>query len=137
MAGLDYDKLLERGYSQIPEKTTSGERFEMPIIDSIIEGNKTILRNFEFVANKLRREPQMLARFFTKELAVPASLEGSRFVLNGRFSERVLSERLKLFADLFVLCKECKKPDTNIRDSPHGGKMLVCEACGARAPVKG
>ncbi|VVC71718.1 Translation initiation factor 2 subunit beta [uncultured archaeon] len=137
MAELDYDKLLERGYSQIPEKTTSGERFEMPVIDSIIEGNKTIIRNFEFIANKLRRDPQMVAKFFTKELAVPSSLEGPRLVLSARFADRVLSERLKLFVDMYVLCKECKKPDTNIRDSPHGGKMLVCEACGARAPVKG
>jgi translation initiation factor 2 subunit 2 len=135
--GLDYGKLLERGYSQIPEKTTSGERFEMPVIDSITEGNKTIIRNFEFIANKLRRTPQSLAKFFTKELAVPASLEGPRFVLSGRFTDRVLAERLKLFAELYVLCKECRKPDTNIRDSPHGGRMLVCEACGARAPVKG
>ena len=134
---MDYDKLLERGYSQIPEKTTAVERFEMPVIDSIIEGNKTIIRNFEFIAGRLRRDPKALARFFTKELAVPASLDGPRFVLSARFTDRVLAERLKLFVDMYVLCKECRKPDTKIQESPAGGKMLVCEACGARAPVKG
>lgn len=133
----DYDELLERGYSQIPAKTSSGERFEMPIIDSMIEGSKTIVKNFEFVADRLRRKPRMLMKFYTKELAVPASLEGPRLVLQGKFGERVLNDRLKLFVELFVLCKECGKPDTSISEDEHGSKMLVCEACGARAPVKG
>jgi len=132
-----YDDLLMRGYSQIPEKTSSGERFEIPIVDSIIEGNKTIIKNFEFIAGKLRREKAMLAKFFTKELAVPSSIEGTRFVLQARFSDRVLNDRLRLFVEMYVLCKECRKPDTNITDGAHSGRMLICEACGARAPVKG
>lgn len=134
---MDYDKLLERAYSQIPEKTSSGERFEMPVVESFMEGTKTIIKNFDAIAQKLRRPTKMLMKFFTKELAVPASLEGTRLVLQGRFADRVLNDRLRFFANLYVLCKECGKPDTNIREESHGGHVLVCEACGARAPVKG
>lgn len=134
---IDYEKLLERGYAQIPAKTTSGERFEMPVVDSMIEGNKTIIKNFEFIADKLRRKPRLLAKFFAKELAAPTSLEGSRLTLQGKFTPKVLNDRLKLFVELYVLCKECGKPDTNIVEGEHGKKMLICEACGARAPVKG
>ena len=133
----EYDELLKRVRAQIPEKTTTGERFEMPIIDSFSEGNKTIIKNFEFITNKLRRDPKMLIKFYTKELAVPISQEGPRLVLQAKFSDRALNDRLRLFVDLYVLCKECGKPDTNIVEREHGSKMLVCEACGARAPVKG
>lgn len=121
----------------MPAKTTSGERFEMPIIDSMIEGNKTIIKNFEFVAEKLRRSPRLLMKFLAKELAAPASIEGARLTLQGKFTQKVLNDRLKLFVDMYVLCKECGKPDTNIAEGEHGKKMLICEACGARAPVKG
>ena len=134
---MDYDKLLERGYAQIPEKTGTGERFEMPVIDAMVEGSKTIVRNFEFVCDRLRRKPRFVMKFFTKELAVPANLEGQRLILQGKFYPKVLNDRLKLFVDMFVLCKECGKPDTNITEGEHARRVLVCEACGARAPVKG
>ena len=134
---MDYDKLLARGYAQIPEKTGTGERFEMPVMDAMVEGSKTIVRNFDFVCDKLRRKPRFVMKFFTKELAVPASIEGPRPILQGKFFPKVLNDRLKLFVGMYVLCKECGKPDTNIVEDEHGGKMLVCEACGARAPVKG
>jgi len=134
---MDYEKLLERGYAQIPSKTASDSRFEMPVMDAILEGNKTIIKNFDFVADRLRRKPRLLMKFLMKELAVPASIAGPRLTLQGKFSQKALNDRLKLFVDMFVLCKECGKPDTNIIEGEHGKKMLVCEACGARAPVKG
>jgi len=82
--------LLDRAYSQIPTKTTSGERFEVPIVETLIQGNKTILKNFEFIAGKLRREPKMIVKYLTKELAIPATIEGSRLVLHGKFTDRQL-----------------------------------------------
>ena len=134
---LDYEKLLDRGYSLIPAKTVSGERFEMPVVDTLLQGNKTFIKNFDFIAGKLRRDPRMLVKYFTKELAIPATIEGQRLVLHGKFTDRVLNDRLKAFTETFVICKECRKPDTKITEGEHGRRMLVCEACGARAPVKG
>lgn len=134
---LDYEKLLDRGYSLIPAKTTSGERFEIPVVDTLQQGNKTFIKNFDLIAGKLRRDPKMIMKYFTKELAIPATIEGQRLVLHGKFGDRALNERLKAFTQIFVLCKECHKPDTKIMEGEHGRKMLVCEACGARAPIKG
>ena len=133
---MDYDRLLERAYSQIPEKTTSRERFEVPVVEAFTQGNKTILKNFDAIALKLRREPRMLLKFLTKELAIPATPEGGRLVLHGKFTDRVLNERIKTFTDAFVICKECHKPDTKIVEGEHGRRLLICEACGARSPVR-
>jgi len=131
----DYEKMLDRARAALPEKTLTFERFETPAIESFLQGNKTIVRNFDVILQKIRRPPEMLARYFSKELAIPASVEGSKLVLNGKFYDRNLKEKLQAFVDAAVVCKECKRPDTKITER-EGIKTLVCEACGARAPVK-
>lgn len=133
---LDYDNLLKRAYTRLPEKATTTARFEMPVVDSFNQGNKTIIKNFDTIVQKLRREPELLAKYFSKELAVPSSIDGGRLILQGKFYQENLNSRLSDFANKYVLCKECKKPDTNLKDVPPGITMVVCEACGARSPVK-
>lgn len=132
---VDYEELLKKAYEEMPKKSLARERFEPPVISSLIQGNKTIIKNFDVITTKLRRKPALLAKFFAKELAVPNTAEGGRLILQGKFSDRVLNERLMNFIGRYVLCKECKKPDTHIVEEG-GVKILVCEACGARSPVK-
>lgn len=131
----DYEKLLDKARAALPEKTQSGERFETPGIESFLQGSKTIVRNFDAITQKVRRPPEMLVKYFSKELAIPAQLEGGKLVLNGKFYERNLKDKLQAFVDAAVICKECKRPDTKIVEKD-GIKTLICEACGARAPVR-
>ena len=131
----DYEKLLSDVYSNLPEKLTSTERFEMPRFDFFTEGNKTIVKNFKAVAEKIRREPSMIIKFMSKELAVPAEQQGERLILARRLGGDMLNSKLEDFVNKYVICKECKRPDTHIEDK-QGYKMLVCESCGARASVK-
>lgn len=132
---MEYEKLLSRIYSALPEKSESGARFEMPVMDSFIQGNKTIIRNFDEIAQKLRRDGKELAKYFSRELAVPVTVEGSRAVVQGKFYDKFLNEKLQKYVKLCVLCKECKKADTKIVEVERGVKMVVCEACGARFPA--
>ncbi len=131
-----YEELLDRAYSMMPKNAGTVERFEIPIVDSFSQGSKTIIKNFDFIVETLRRDRALLIKFLSRELAVPASQEGKRLVLAGRFNDRVLNERILAFTNTYVLCKECKKPDTKLIDAGRGVKTLVCEACGARSPVK-
>jgi len=133
---MDYDDLLNRAYDALPKDRDSSERFEVPRVKAFIQGSKTIVQNFDVLCQQLRREDKFLMKFFTKELAVPGTLDGKRLVLQGKFPERVLNERLDIFVKMYVICKECGKPDTKIVEQGRGLRMLVCEACGARAPVK-
>jgi len=100
-----------------------------------LQGSKAIIHNFEQICQKLRRDPKDLAKFFTKELAVPSNIEGPRLVLHGKIHERQINERLSNYIKYYVLCNECKAPDTNIKNMD-GVKVLVCEACGARSPLR-
>ncbi len=131
----EYESMLDRARSVLPEKTLTFERFETPAIESFLQGNKTIIKNFEVILQKIRRPPEMLTKYFSKELAIPASIESGKLVLNGKFYERNLRDKLQSFVDAAVVCKECKRPDTKITERD-GIKTLICEACGARSPVK-
>lgn len=128
--------MLERGYASLPEKVFKSERFEVPVVDAFIQGSKTLVRNFDFISQKLRRKPADVAKYLFRELAARGDFEGARLVLHGKFSDRVLNERIQAFTKTYVLCKECGKPDTNLKDVERGVKQLICEACGARASVK-
>jgi len=75
-------------------------------------------------------------KYLSRELAIPMGREGAGLVLQGKFYDRVLNEKLKKYVNSFVICKECKKADTKIVDVERGTKTIVCEACGARSPVR-
>ncbi len=131
-----YEELLKRARSALPEKTLAFERFEPPVPEIQVQGAKTILRNFEVICTKLRREPALLSKYLSKELAVPATIDGGKLILHGKVYERSLNEKMANFISSYVVCKECKRPDTKLVDGTHGIRTLVCEACGARAPAR-
>lgn len=128
---MEYEDLLKRAYESLPEKKEAGERFEIPTAETLIQGNKTIIKNFEAIAGKLRREPKHLAKYLYGELAVYGTIEGSRLVLNTKVAERTVNEKLKDYVNTYVICKQCKKPDTKLVDK----QTIICEACGARGSV--
>lgn len=132
----DYEKLLDGIYENLPDKATTGERFEMPKFEYFTEGNKTIIKNFKSVSEKIRRDPSMIIKFLTKELAVPAEQQGERLVLQRRLTGDIVNKKLEEFVNKYVMCRECKRPDTNVQDAGHGLRLLVCESCGARRPLR-
>jgi len=130
-----YEKMLERVYEKLPEKTTKTERFKMPIFSSFIQGRQTIVRNFSEVANILRRDPNHLLKYISKELATAGNFDGRRITLQGKFRDNQLNSRLNNYVKEYVICNECHKADTEIITF-EGSKYKRCEVCGARAPVK-
>ncbi len=130
-----YESLLDNIYKNLPKRSETEQRFEFPEFNSLIEGNKTIIRNFEQVASKLRRTKEIMVKFFSKELATPIVSKDGLVVLQRKVNPNVLNSKLQEFIKDYVLCKSCKKPDTNILSSGNV-KEVVCEACGSRRPVK-
>ena len=133
---MEYEQLLDNIYANLPEKTMSGERFEPPTFDFFVEGTKTIIKNFGPVCEKLRREKEALAKYLSKELAVPAEVQKERLVLHRKIVGGIVNQKLEEFIARYVICKECKKPDTKINELGHGLKQLICEACGARNSIR-
>jgi len=129
--------LLDNLYESLPERKSTGERFEPPTAELFFEGNKTTIRNFGDICARLRRKPEEIAKYLFKELAAKGAVEanGAKLALNARLTPRQVNEKLEYYIQSSVVCKECGKPDTHV-DVVQGIRTLVCEACGARKPVR-
>jgi translation initiation factor 2 subunit 2 len=133
----DYEQLLENIYKKLPEKAKgTGERFEMPKFEYFTEGNKTIIKNYKVVTDKIRRDPAFLSKVLSKELAVPLEVQGERLILQRKLSGDMINKKLEEFVTKFVICKECNRPDTHLEELGHGVRNVICEACGARKAVR-
>jgi len=133
----DYDSLLDNIYKKLPEKAQgTGERFEMPRFEFFTEGNKTIIKNYKAVTDKIRRDPAFLSKVLSKELAVPVEIVGERLILQRKLIGDMVNRKLEDFINKYVICKECNRPDTHIEDLGHRSRNLICEACGARKAVR-
>lgn len=132
---MEYEKLLDRALKNIPKKKHSGERFEIPLVAGRIEGNKTIVSNFAQIASRLHRDPKHLLKYLQRELAAPAVLDAQRLVVGRKISSAIINEKIKRYVDEFVICKDCKRPDTQLIKE---NRILTmkCLACGAKHPVK-
>ncbi len=133
---MDYDDLLDKAHKELPEDIGTGERFEIPTLEVFVEGNKTIIRNFSQILQKIRRTPEHILKYFSKEFAVPATPEGDRLILHRKLNRDLLNKKFTEYVKTYVICEQCGKPDTHIEDTGHRSKVLVCEACGARSAVK-
>jgi translation initiation factor 2 subunit 2 len=135
MADYNYSKILERARSKLPEEILNKERFEIPKARGHIQGGKTIIANFNQIASSLGREQQQLLKYLQRELATPAEIDGPRLVLGRRINASLINAKIEQFAKEFVLCVECKKPDTKIIKED---KILIlkCMVCGAKHPIR-
>lgn len=132
---MSYEDLLEKAYKEVKAVTGSSERFEIPKVKGEVAGKNTIITNLQEIASYLRRPAENVAKFLLKELAVSGKIENSRLILNRRLSSNLVNEKVALYVKEFVLCHECKKPDTEII-SEKGIKFKHCLACGAKYPIK-
>ncbi|MDE1810682.1 MAG: translation initiation factor IF-2 subunit beta [Candidatus Micrarchaeota archaeon] len=135
MSEQSYTELLDRAFSKLPKLSAEKSDFVIPKVESITEGNKTIIRNIMAIADAARRKAGDIARYVSKELSIPVNVEDTRLIINGKFPQDDLNKRILKYFEVYVVCKECHKPDTHLENAEKG-MYLVCEACGARYWVK-
>jgi len=133
---MEYEKLLEQAYKNIKPIEKNGERFEIPKVEGHIEGKKTTITNFMQIASYLRRKPEHLQKFLLKELAASGQIESGRLVLNIKIPSSKINQKIEQYVKEFVLCRECKKPDTELIKEDRLS-FVHCLACGAKHSVRG
>lgn len=131
----NYDELLKRARSQMPEVSLKRERLELPRLLITTVGMRTVISNFKEVADVLDRNPQHILKFLTREMATAATFHDSRAIFQGKFRRDSFERLLQRYMDNFVVCPVCKRPDTKIVKEKRLA-FLVCNACGARSSVK-
>jgi len=117
-------------------------RYKMHPIQSKIEGKgngiKTVVPNILEVAHDLARPPIYITKFFGFELGAQAKVVGDgptqRHIVNGAHDKDKLQDLLDVFINKFVLCGECRNPETTLVIK--GQHVLrECKACGKRTEI--
>ena len=132
---MDYATLLQKARKDLPESVSNKERFEIPKVLGHLQGKHTVISNFLQITKIFNREPEQVLKFVLKEIASPGKIEGQIVIIGSKVSASLLNQRIKQYANTYVLCSECGKPDTQLTKEKTVS-MLKCTACGAKHPVR-
>lgn len=130
-----YEEMLEEGISKLPKEIVVTERFEVPKAKGHIQGNKTVITNFNQIIETFMRDKDHFLKFLLKELATPGILDGPRLVLGRKVNAQLINSKIQQYAEMYVLCSNCGKPDTNIIEK-EGVNYLKCTACGTQKQIR-
>lgn len=112
-------------------------RYKMERLQSKIEGKgngiKTVVVNLSNVADQLARPPNYVIKYFGFELGAQTNIDpkDDRWIINGAHDATKLQDYLDGFINKYVLCKDCKNPETVVQVKD-GDILLDCKACGQR-----
>ena len=128
--------MLKEARKELPKSVFEKERFELPRVMGHIQGNRTIISNFLQIASILGREPEHMLKYILRELATPGEIKKSGSVIIGaKVPASRINEKIRQYANDYVFCSECGKPDTKI-EKEKNVVFIKCMACGARHSVK-
>ena len=130
----DYRSLVARAKSKIPEKKAAHERFQVPVPDVLIEGKTTVWRNFGDIVDVIRREPDHLLAYILNELGTAGRVDQRRVIFKGKVSPKQIEDKVQNYVDTYVICSECKRPDTRLVKEDRV-RVMICESCAAKRPV--
>jgi translation initiation factor 2 subunit 2 len=131
----DYLAGLERAMKKMPATRDTKERFVIPASRVFYEGKTTVLENFRAIADTLNRDPDHLMKYLLQELGTAGKIEGQRGIFQGKFTEQAMARQIESYFEEYVVCTECRLPDTHLTKSDRV-LMLKCDACGAHRPVR-
>jgi len=127
---MNYEQMLDKLYKEV-KYIEKGERFEIPKVKGHVEGVKTIISNFSQICDMIRRPKEHVAKYLFRELAAPGVIDGERLILNRKLNSALINEKLESYVNEFVICSECKKPDTELKKEDRL-MFMHCLACGAK-----
>lgn len=133
---MNYEELLKRARENLPKSLLNKERFEIMKVTGRVEGSKTIITNFNQICSSFSREPDHLLKYLQRELATPAFIDGPRLILKRKLASELINSKIQQYAEEFVLCSECGKPDTKLTREDGKALYIKCMACGAKHPIK-
>jgi len=130
----NYEALLNRAKEKIPKELAETERLEIPKVKGHVQGTKTVIVNLLQIGKIMDRDPAHLLKFLLKELATAGEIKGQNVAFNNKIPSKKLNEKIEKYSKLFVMCKECGKPET-ILVKEDGIIQLKCNACGAKYTI--
>ena len=105
----DYEHLLKRIQNKLGDADKESQtRFELPVVDVMWEGQKTFLRNFSEFPKILRRDPDKVLQYLSKEFAVPAERLGDKAMFVGRRAPDDFTRLFQIYVKDYLECQHVK-----------------------------
>ncbi len=127
--------MLDRAKEILPDETAESSRFELPKVKGHLEGPRTVINNWVQIAHALARKPEHMLKYVQKELATPGEILKDSAVFGSKLPAAKINEKISQYADEFVFCKTCGKPETKLTKEA-GVYFITCQACGAKNSVQ-
>lgn len=131
----EYDWMLKRAREKLPKTEGKVAKFEIPKAEVLVQGNKTMIRNFGEIADILNRKADHMIKFLAHELGTSGNLDGTRVFFTGKFGPMTVNQKLESYVKEFVLCPACGRNETQLLREGRIS-LLRCTACGARSSVR-
>ena len=129
---MEYDEMLGKVLKE--KKAARSDRFVPPEPEIYQSGQKTVV-NAEKFAKYVNRPLNHLSKYLMHELTAPGQIdESGKIVLGGRFSRKMVMDKLNLYIKENVTCKQCGSPDTQM-NKVESNFIIKCLGCGAEYPV--
>ena len=127
--------MLKLAKEKLPKVQSKSERFVVPKIQGHVEGNKTIIINLFSIVDLVSRPPEHILKYLQRELATPGYFQEKRLIFGRKLTSQMINEKLQRYVEIFVLCDQCRKPDTQLLTED--GKLIKkCTACGIKIVVQ-
>lgn len=116
-------------------------RYKMPVINIKIEGKgngiRTVITNMGKIMKCLDRPMEYAVKFIAYELGTKnkCNIEQDNCMFSGKHTQEYLSLQLDKFINLYILCKKCKNPETNLCVK-NNIILSNCKACGHVSTIK-
>jgi len=131
-----YIQLLDNVMTKVSRGTsTAGDRVLELRPNLVYDAKNTILTNLGQIAKTLNREPAHFARFLLKETGRAGSVSDDKLFMQGKMTVEEAKRLMDLYVKEFVRCPVCNGIDTRIV-SEKRFRFLICDACGAKNPVR-
>jgi|TARA_B100001559_G_C16473672_1_gene610280 translation initiation factor 2 subunit 2 len=135
MGDFNYEDLLDRARTKIPDNISNRERWTLPPPDIMIEGSNTYIRNFSEVVSHMDRDSVHVFQYLLKELGTSGAIDGPRVHFKGRIPPKNIKQKFVNYVNTYIKCSQCNAPDTSFIKEDRT-TLLKCHACGATRPVK-
>jgi translation initiation factor 2 subunit 2 len=128
-----YEEMLDEAYKTVV-RTEVAERFEVPKVKGHHAGIRTVIDNFGQIVGHIRRDSGHFAKALAKSLASSSEIKGERLTLSRKLSSKDINVKISDYVREFVLCRKCKKPDTELIEEK-SKSFIHCLACGEKREV--
>jgi translation initiation factor 2 beta subunit (eIF-2beta)/eIF-5 len=118
------------GTVDLSVKTDSGYRYKRPLITLAPSKEFMCLTNIGQISDALGRPIELLTRYLAVKIGTSITNKKGKYMIKCNTSLSEFEKMIDEFTQHFVLCKECKNPETDV-ESEKSSISLRCKACGS------